>query len=243
MADLASQTDRPQPGLVSRILGVITSPRETYAAVAAHPRVLGVLLATALAAAGTQYLFLSSESGKKAALDAIDSQIAFAESLGATVTDEAYDGMVQSVDRAPYWGAVSALAGIPIYALVLAAVFMGIFNGILGGEARFKQVCAAVAHAGVIWTLGIVFTAVLGLFTGTATGATRLSVFFPMLETGFWTHLFRYVDIFWLWGFTSVATGLGVLYKRSTGAIAVTLIGVYLTIGIGYAIVRSFLGA
>jgi hypothetical protein len=224
-------------------LGVIVSPRDTYTAVAAHPRVLGVLLVTSLAAAGTQYLFLSSESGKKAALDAIEGWIGFVESMGATVSDQDYDRAVQSVDRAAFQGAISSLLAGPICVLMLAPVFMGIFNGILGGEARFKQVCAALAHSGVIWTLAVVFTAVLGLFTGRATGATRLSVFFPMLDTGFLAYLFQFVDLFWLWGFMSIATGLAVLYRKSAAAIATTLIGLYLTIGIVYAVLRSFLGA
>ena len=51
---LSSQPASPGRGLAARIIGVLTSPRATYADVAAHPRWLGVLivvLATTIAAA------------------------------------------------------------------------------------------------------------------------------------------------------------------------------------------------
>jgi hypothetical protein len=234
--------DGPRLGLAARIAGVITSPRETYADVAAHPRFLGVLLATTIVAAAAQYGFLSSENGRKAALDAIDAQIGLAESLGATVTDEAYDGMLESVDRAPSWSAASILVASPIITLVLSAVLLGIFNGILNGEARFKQMFATVAHAGVVWTFGGVFVAALGFFTGRTRGTTSLSVFVPGLDTGLLAHLLGYIDLFWLWGLLSLATGLAVLYGRRTGPIATAFIALYLTVGVVYATVRSLLG-
>lgn len=233
----------PQPGLLSRIIGVVVSPRETYKAVAERPRVLGVLVLTTLLTAVAQFGFLSSEVGRKASLDVIDQTVRTMEALGATVNDQTYAQMTAGVERAPYTTSASILIFSPISALVIAGVFLGVFNGLLGGNARFKQVLAIVTHSGVVWTLAGLLTIGIGYVTGRASGTTRLSVFFPMLEeTGFLAHYLGYVDLLWLWAFVNSAIGLAVLYKRRTGPIAITLIALYLAFGILYAAVTSFVG-
>jgi hypothetical protein len=231
----------PHLGLLSRLLGVITSPRATYADVAARPRVLGALLVTALIGAGSQFWFLSTESGKKATLDAIEGQIRMAESFGANVDDATYKAMTDSVESSRYSSAGAILAFSPVSLVVLAAIFMGVFNAMLGGNATFKQMCAVLAHAGVIWTLPLVFNSVVGFFTGRIGDASKLSVFTPMLESGFLAHLLGYLDLFWFWGLVSTAIGLAVLYRRRTGPIATTLLLIYVTIGVLYAAVRTML--
>ena len=47
------------------------------------------------------------------------------------------------------------------------------------------------------------------------------------------------IDLFYVWATISLAIGLGVLYKRSTGAIATTLLGIYVAIALVIAFVRS----
>jgi hypothetical protein len=233
----------PEPALPARVIGVVVSPRETYKAVAERPRVLGVLLLTTLLSAMAQFGFLSSEVGRKASLDAIDQQVRLVEALGGTINDEAYARMTAGVERTPYIASGSILIFSPIVSLVLAGVFLGVFNGLLGGNARFKQVLAIVAHSGVVWTLAGLLALGIGYVTGRASGTSRLSVFFPMLnETGFLAHFLGYVDLLWLWAFVNSAIGLAVLYKRRTGPIAVTLIALYLAFGILYAAVTSFVG-
>jgi Yip1-like protein len=241
---VATADNAPQPGLLARVIGVVLSPRETFQAVATRPRVLGVLLLTTLVTSAAQFGFLSSEVGRKASLDAIDQQVRLMEGFGATVTDEVYSQMTANVERTPYITAASILVFSPISALVLSAVFLGVFNGLLGGNARFKQVLAIVTHSGVVWMLVGLLTMGIGLLTGRATGSSRLSVFFPMLEeTGFLAHFFGYVDLLWLWAFVNGAMGLAVLYKRRTGPIAMTLIALYLAFGVLYAAVTSFAGS
>ena len=231
----------PQPGLLARIIGVVVSPRETYKAVAERPRVLGVLLLTTLITAAAQYGFLSSEVGRKASLESIEQVVRTIEAVGAPVNDETYAQMTKSVDAAPVRAAASILIISPLSALVLAGVFLGVFNGLLGGNARFKQVLAIVTHSGVVWMLAGLLAIGIGYITGRASGTTRLSVFFPMLdEKGFLAHFFGFVDLLWLWAFVNGAIGLAVLYKRRTGPIATTLIVMYLAFGTLIAAVASF---
>ena len=65
MTDVASAPDsvqnKPGPGLVSRLIGVLLSPRETFAAVVARPRWLGVLVVTMVMTSAGYYLILSSQ--------------------------------------------------------------------------------------------------------------------------------------------------------------------------------------
>jgi hypothetical protein len=227
------------------MLGVILSPRETYADVAARPRALGVLIITIAISAGVTFWFQGTEAGQQAVLDVIEQQVRMVESLGGRISDEQYDQMTTvGLRRAPYQSAAAIVIATPLITLLIAAMLLGVFNGIMGGNARFKQVFAVVAHSGVIWTLAALFNVGMGMVGGDATGAASLLVFFPMLEEGgFLARLLGYVDLFWLWGFVSIATGAAVLYRRRTAPIAVTLVSLYLVFGVLYAAVRSFAGA
>ena len=55
--------------LAARIIGVVTSPRETYASVAAHPRWFGVLAVIVLVGATGVFALMSTDVGKAAAID------------------------------------------------------------------------------------------------------------------------------------------------------------------------------
>ena len=88
MTEVASVPDRvPEkaPGLPARMVGVLLSPKETFAAVAATPRWLGVMIATLIVTSACTYVILSSPDMQDAI---IDQQISRMESGGATVSDE-----------------------------------------------------------------------------------------------------------------------------------------------------------
>ena len=237
-------TGTPAPNLLARIVGVITSPRETYASVAAQPRALGVLVVTLLVSAAVTFWFQSSEAGQKAILEQLEQTARIIEgATGQPLPDEQYDAMLAGAPRAPYQSIAFILVGTPIMCAVLAGILLGVFNGIVGGNARFKQVFAVVTHSGVIWTLAAVFVAVMGYTTGRTTGASSLAVFFPMLDDmGFAISLLRAIDIFYLWGFFNLAIGLAVLYRQRTGPIAITFIALYLIVAVLIAVVRSSFG-
>ena len=50
------------------------------------------------------------------------------------------------------------------------------------------------------------------------------------------------IDLFVVWWVIVLAIGLGVLYRRRTQPIAMTLFGVYAVIAIGAAVIMSRLG-
>jgi hypothetical protein len=56
-------------GLLSRIVNVFLAPRSAYEAVAARPRVAGVMAVVLIMMMATQFAFLSTDVGRNAALD------------------------------------------------------------------------------------------------------------------------------------------------------------------------------
>src|SRR5712671_6654094 len=71
MVDTLSSQPAPPPvrGLAARVIGVLTSPRATYADVAAHPRWFGVLIVVLATTITSSSLLLSTEVGQRAVID------------------------------------------------------------------------------------------------------------------------------------------------------------------------------
>lgn len=222
-----------QKGLVPRVLGIITSPRETFQSVVTYPRWFGVLALTAVIIAVCTALPLTTDAGKQAALD---QNVRAMESMGFNVSDEMYDQMQQGMSRAPYTTGFGALVFGPIVAVILAGLLWAIFNAAMGGDASFKQVFAIVSHAGVISAVGALFAAPINYVRGTMTSGANLRVLLPMVdENTFVGRLLGSVDLFLIWWVIVLAIGLAVLYRRRTQPIAIALLAVYALIAVGVA--------
>src|SRR5687767_8829348 len=75
-------------GLAARMVGVIFSPGDTFRAIVAQPRVLGVLVVTTILMAAAVFGFLSTDVGVNASLD---QQLRMMESFRFNFPDEFYD--------------------------------------------------------------------------------------------------------------------------------------------------------
>ena len=224
-------------GLVARLLGVVFTPRAAYADVAARPRALGAMLVILLLACGSTFAFLSTDIGKNAMLD---QQRQSMESFGFKMNEQAMQRMEQGAARAPYVGAIFQAVFLLLAAVAIAAVALGVFNAILGGDARFKQVFTVVVHTGVILALGALFVLPLDYARETLSSPTTLSVFLPFLDEGsFAARFLGSIDLVRVWWFVSLSIGLGVLYRKRTGPIAVTLLVVYAAIALVIAAIQS----
>jgi Yip1 domain len=224
---------RPSQGLVARVVGVLISPRATYAEVAANPKWFGVLAITLLVTAASAAALLSTEVGQRAWLD----QQANVRQLN----DVQYAQMERIAPFVGIVGAVSVFFFIPIVLLIISGLAYGVF-AVLGGDATFKQVFAIVAHSGVITMVATLFSVPIEYARETLTTPANLGVFLPFLEENtFLANLFGTIDLFQIWAIVSMAIGLGVLYKRRTGPVAVGMIAVYLVIVVGVAALRSAL--
>ena len=229
-------TTPPNLPLMSRILGVLFSPRETFAAVVARPRWFGVLAVVCLVMGASQFALLSTDIGKQLALD---QQVAAVEAFGVTLSDEAYAQMEQGMENARYTGPISTIIFVPIITAITSGLLHVMFGLIGGGNGTYKQVYAVSAHSSVISSLQLVFTTIVTLAAGRAAGA-NLAVFTPMLEdTTFAYKFLSYIDLFYVWSTFITAVGLGVLYKRRTAPYAMVLFSIYFVIAAVIAYVMS----
>jgi hypothetical protein len=235
---LSSQPESaPARGLAARVIGVLTSPRATYADVAAHPRWFGaliVVLATTIAASS---LLLSTEVGQRAV---IDQQLQGAEAFGRTITD----AQLQQMERtAPYFIYVAAFFQIifmPLVALAVAGISIAIFNGALGADASFRQVFAVVVFSGVVTAVRALFATPLNYARESLSSPTTLAAIVPFFEDNtFPGRLLGSIDLFLIWWIVNLSIGFGVLYKRRTAPIATTFLLVYGAIALTIAAVRS----
>jgi hypothetical protein len=242
MADMTQTggAERARLGLLSRILGIVLSPKETFADVAAAPRVLGVLLFVVLVGAITIGGFLLTEVGQQAWLD---QQVTQSEAWGREMSDEQYAQMERVAPFAGYITIGSMLIFVPLVMLAIAGIAFAVFNAAMGGRSTFKQVFAVVAHAGVISALGWLFVMPLNYLRETMSSPTNLSVLAPMLEEGsFFARLLGAIDLFLIWWVVVLGIGLAVLYRRRTQPIVLSLLGVYAVIAVVIAVAMSTMG-
>jgi hypothetical protein len=228
----------PSLGLARRLLGVVFSPREAYAAVAARPRALGALAVSVLIMSAAQFIFLSTEVGKSATLD---QNLSFVRAVGANVTPEMVQQMESQMEIARYTTPGSFIVILPLWCAIISGLLLAVFTAILGGGATFKQVYAVAAHSFIISAIQQVFSLPIQYAREELSSPTRLSVFFPMLdEMGFATYLLAAIDMFLVWWVVNLSIGVAVLYKRRTGPVAAILLGIYAVIAVIIATVRAF---
>ena len=233
VADTTTVDEKPpaQLGLFARIIGVLVSPKETFAAIAARPKWIGILAVTLTVGAVCQYFILSSPAMHDAMVD---------QALrNPNVTEEQAERIISVL---PYAISGATLLLGAVFTAIFAGILMLIFSTLMGGSATFKQVYSVVAHSGVVSTLGGVVTAALLLAgakpAGTAPPGANLAIFVPMLdEMSFVTKFLGAIDLILVWWIVTMSIGLAVLYRRRTGGIATALLAIYLVIAliVGYA--------
>lgn len=227
----------PLPGLLARAIGVITSPGETFAHVVRTPKVAGMLALVGLVFALSSGLPQFTERGRAAALEM---QVASAERMGITVTDEMYADMATR-SQSPTTGyitLVSTFIFMPFGAVLITAVLWAVFNTVLGGTATFKHVMAVVVHSWVISALSAAIAAPIMYARGqlSTSGIANLGALLPMLDdTSFVARVLGGIDLFMIWWLVVLAIGLATLYKRTTGGVATGLLVTYLVIVVAFA--------
>ena len=238
----APATSSPSAGgpglsLPARIWGVLTSPRETFADVAARPRWLGMMLVAILVTAVFTGGFLMTAVGQQAYLD---NQIESTKRWVGEVSEAQVAGMERMLPYAAPISAVSIAIILPIMWLVMSGILFAVFSAALGGTATFKQVFAVMVHSSAISVVQQLFVTPLNYARESMSSATNLAVFLPMLdEGGFLAKFLGTIDLFLIWWVVVLSIGLGVLFKRRTGPIATGLFVVY---GIIAVIVAAFFG-
>lgn len=231
----------PAPkNLLARFIGIIVSPKDTFASLVSAPKWFGMLALTAVLISIFSALPMTTEGGRQAA---IDQQVQQRQAFGLPVDDQMYAQMEKMSKVMPYITAGSVLVFSPIIVLIFAGILFAIFNAALGGEASFKQVLSVITHAGVISALSAVVSGAVNYFRGAIGSVANLGALLPMLpEKSFIANLLGAVDVFLVWYIFVLAIGLAVLYKRRTQPIAISLLSVYAVIALGIALFKSRAG-
>lgn len=228
----------PAPmGLLSRFIGVITSPKATFQSVVANPRWFGMLALTCVTVGVLVGGYLLTKAGQDAWLDAATNS-----PFSGQVSDQQYAGMQRIAPYVGYFAILQMFVFVPIIYVVCAGLLYLIFNVLTGGNSTFKQVFAVVAHTGPIAVLAQLFTVPMNAVQGSLSSKTNLGVFVPAAEGSFVGRLLGTIDIFLVWQLVVLAIGLGVLYRRKTQPIATTLFVIYGVIALMIAAVMSRFG-
>ena len=124
--DSDPSSDAAQPlSFVQRVIGVVVSPGETMARIAAAPRWFDVMaLTTVLIAAGFA-VFFSTDIGKAAY---VDQAVASIESFGGTVNEQMLAGVQRQAGFASWIQGASILFMGPIMAAAIAGILFGVFT-------------------------------------------------------------------------------------------------------------------
>jgi hypothetical protein len=232
---MTTTIDGPAPGpepksLLGRIVGVVVSPRATYADIAARPRFLVALLLALVMFGGPSFVFMSTEVGQDALLD---EQARMMESLGVDIPEEAWEQIESQVDRFPYYSLLGSTVMMTLGATVVAGLIMAVFTALMGGDATFKQAFAVVVHSGFILALRGFFALPLMYAKGSMSGVSNLTVFLPFLDdTSFLSRFLGIFELFAVWWLVNLAIGVGVLFRRRTEPIAIGFLVTYVVIAL-----------
>lgn len=235
MTEPAQTASVPSQGLIARAIGVIVSPKATFQGIVADPRPFGILFLVALVIAVAQGAPQFTEAGRQAVRDA---QYRALEQSGREVTPE-MQAQLETFGRfTPYMTIAGAFIFLPVVSLIIAGLYWGLFNTVLGGTAAFKQVLGIVTHSQVIAALGVLIGMPIQLMQGTFSpgGPFNLGALAPMLDSS--SQLYRFlsgISVFSLWGVFVTAIGLAVLYRRKTTGIAIALLAILLLITYGFS--------
>jgi hypothetical protein len=227
----------PEKNLAARFVGVIFAPKETFVAVAAKPKWLGMLLVTTILTAVLVGGFFATPIRQQAYID----QASKPNPITGTVPGEQQMKYIEMFARyMPYVYAGGALIMSPLVTLLMAGIAFLVLGTFMGGQATFKQVFAVVTHSGVIGVVSQLIVMPVNYVRETLESPMNLAVFLPMLDpAGFLAKLLGSVELFRVWSVVVLSIGLGVAYKRKTQSVAIPLFVLYAVIAIVAAAISA----
>jgi len=153
----AAVPEAPQQhiGAFGRVIGAIINPRPTFEDIARKPSWLVPLLLMIILGLATTAIF-SQRVGWRAFME---KQLAQNSRVQQMTPDQRENLINQQVKFAPIFGYVGVAIGTPIALLVVAAIFMGIFNAASSAALDFKTSFGVAAHS---W-MPFVVAALLGI--------------------------------------------------------------------------------
>jgi hypothetical protein len=214
----AAGTAQNEPkGELASLTGVVWEPGTAFRDIAAHPRwwpplVIIVLLSLTFTYSFTQRVgwerFFRQQSETNSRM----------QNLPA---DQREQTIAIQAKYAPIATYVFAVVGLPVTALIAAAVFLFVFRTMLGAELSFRQVFAIYCYS----LVPLIFSSIMGLavlflkdpdqFDLQNPTLSNIGAFLDPLTTPKWLFsLAASVDVFTLWILALLATGLSAAARK-----------------------------
>lgn len=231
---------------VERIVGVIFSPKSTFADIARKPSwLLPVILLAVLGAVVAVAL-----NQKMDWREYMSQQIEKSPRAGALSAEQKQQQIEAGAKFAPISAYVFGIPAPLVVVLIVAGVMLGAYNLMAGANINYKTALAIVSHAFVPAMLGnLLFLLVLflkppGTFDLENPVATNVAVFLPEGSAKWLEALAKNIDILAIWITLLIAVGFAAANpKRLPGNrsfnIAFGVFAIYIVIRVGLAFVLS----
>lgn len=194
---------------VQKVVGIFSSPRETFESIKQHPTWLLPFLLLCVVSYGSLYLTRDV---------VLQTQIERIENNPNIPTDQA-DKIVERMRSSMtgsgrIWQFAMVPVGILVAFSVVSAVLLFGGNVLLGGSAKFKQIFVMYTWSSLISALSAIIKTPLILATGSISVGTSLAAFMPSDQYA--TFLYNFLgkfDVFSIWQVIVVAVGMSVIYQ------------------------------
>ena len=200
----------------ARIFGVFYEPGKVFADVAQKPRWIAPILVSILMGCALVYT-ISTHIGWD---QTIRKTLANNPRMAELPADQREKAIATGTKFASGFGWVGAIAGAPIFVLIIAGVLTGIFNGLLGAEVRFAQGFAITAYALLVRAVLSGLLILLAFLKPPEEFDLQVSPFSPAaymnrLDNPKWLMaLAGTLDLFTIWSIVLLAIGFSVAAKK-----------------------------
>jgi len=220
-------TDR-EMGNIQKVIGIFTSPSNTFAALDSKPTWLLPILLIAIVNLG--FIFGARD---------IILNVGLAEQEQAMLDrGMSREQIEQSLARAEWWSKnaapVMAVITPVLLLLIVTAFFMFVGNVVLGGVAPYKKLLSVTAYSWLVFVLGSLITLPVVLAKESIEVTFSLAVFMPFAsERTFLYLLLSRFDLFSIWWIGVYAGGLATIYEIKMSKATVTVAVVYVLYAVG----------
>ena len=227
---MSDTTVRKEMGAFERIIGVFTSPKETFESIDTRPTWLLPFVIIMVITLG--FMAINMDINIKDQMAALDHRDMPAEQYQRARAN--LEGPMRYVQ----------FGIVPIATLIVWAILSGIFlfagNTVMGGGGTFKRVFSVVAWSGLIGALGYIVKQVLVVFKGTNRGVTTsLAALLPAPELGGNTSvlykLLSKFDIFTIWQLVIWIIGFAIVFSftnKKSAAMVISLFVIWTVVSI-----------
>jgi Yip1 domain len=219
----------------SRIFGVIFSPKATFASIAARPTWIVPLLLLTVISFGMDVLLAKKVDWP----GFMRTQLEKSNRLDRIPTDQREQTIQQGALGQKYSFYLRGVIGDTCLALLVAAIYLGIFNAVLGASLKFKTALSVVLYGMV--PMGIkelLATAVIALKDyGTVDPinvlASNLGAFLPADSPNWLLVIGILFDVFAFWGMALTIIGFSTAdpKKIKTSTAATVVVGLFVFFG------------